>query len=146
MSKPTVITQTLSGPLQEEGYKLMAAVFEVHKEVGGGLSEAIYQECLLHELEARLIPYEADPEVSLQYKGLELQARHVADLLAYGSIVVMIRTVYQLLPEHEASLLSFMRLSQKRVGYLLNMAPAKKVEWRRYVQDQPGEQPSGPTS
>lgn len=127
------ISQTLDGPLQEEGYKLMAAAFEVHKEVGGGLSKEIYLECLQSELESRLIPYQAKPELAIHYKGLELKQRYHPDLYVYGSIVVEIKTVYQLTAEHEAQFFNFMHLSQKRVGYLINMAPLKKVEWRRYV-------------
>ncbi len=127
------ISQTLDGPLQEEGYKLMAAAFEVHKEVGGGLSKEIYLECLQNELESRLISYQASPELTIQYKGLELKHKYRPDLYVYGSIVVEIKAAYHLTPEHEAQFFNYMHLSQKRVGYLINMAPLKKVEWRRYV-------------
>ncbi len=133
MTRRTIITQTLDGPLQEEGYKFMAAVFEVHNEIGGGLSEDIYQESLQHELESRLIPYQARQELAVYYKGLELKKRYIPDLYVYGGIVVELKAVYQLLPEHEAQLFNYMRLTQKRVGYLINMAAVKKVEWRRYV-------------
>lgn len=129
----TIITQTLDGPLQEEGYKLMAAAFAVHQEIGGGLGKEVYQESFQHELESQLIPYQARPELPVHYKGLELKTRYVPDLYVYGSIVVELKAVYQLLPEHEAQIFNYMRLSQKRVGYLINMAALKKVEWRRYV-------------
>ncbi|TDU81184.1 GxxExxY protein [Prosthecobacter fusiformis] len=131
--KRTVITQTLDGPLQEEGYKFMSAVFEVHNEIGGGLSEEIYQESLQHELESRLIPYQAKQELPIHYKGLQLNTRYTPDLYVYGAIIVELKAVYQLLPEHETEIFNYMRLTQKRVGYLINMAAIKKVEWRRYV-------------
>jgi GxxExxY protein len=133
MIRRTLIAQSLDGPLQEEGYKLMSAVFEVHNEIGGGLSEEIYQESLQHELESRLIPYQARPELEVNYKGLKLNHRYTPDFYAYGAIVVELKAVYQLLPEHEAQIFNYMRLTQKRVGYLINMAAIKKVEWRRYV-------------
>lgn len=127
------ITQTLDGPLQEEGYKLMAAAFEVHKEIGGGLSKEVYLECLQHEMESRLIAYESKPEITTHYKGLKLKQKYQPDLYVCGAIVVEVKAVYQLTAEHEAQFFNYMQLAQKRVGYLINMAPLKKVEWRRYV-------------
>lgn len=131
--KRTEIKQTLDGPLQEEGYKFMAAVFAVHNELGGGLEEEVYQECLELELFDQCIPFVAKQELTIQYKGQELKKRYTPDLCVYGGIVVELKAVYQLLPEHEAQLFSYMRLSQKRVGYLVNLAALKKAEWRRYV-------------
>ena len=121
------------GPFQDEGYKFMAAVFAVHNEVGGGLGEDIYQESLEVELADRGIPFVSRQELAIFYKGRELKKRYVPDLFVFGEIVVELKAVYQLIPEHEAQLFNYMRLTGKRVGYLVNLAALKKTEWRRYV-------------
>lgn len=135
MSRPDIKT-TLDGPLQEEGYKFMAAVFAVHSELGGGLDKAVYQESLEAELYDQSIPFAAKEPLTLHYKGHPLATPYIPDLYVYGAIVVELKAIYQLSPEHEAHLFNSMRLAQKRVGYLINMGPVKKVEWRRYVLEQ----------
>lgn len=127
------IRQSFDGPFQQEGYLLMAAVFEVHNEIGGGLSEEIYQESLEHELFLRGIPFQSHQELAIHYKGKELNKRYIPDLYVYGAVVVELKAVSRLLPEHEAQLFNYMRLSHKRVGYLINLAAVRKAEWRRYI-------------
>jgi len=121
------------GPLQQEGFDLMAAVFDVHNENGGGLAEEVYQESLEIELSLRGIPFTAKQNLPIYYKGHELKRRYVPDLYVYDGMVVELKAVAQLLPEHEAQLFNYMRLTGKEVGYLINFAPLKRVEWRRYV-------------
>ncbi len=121
------------GPFQQEGFDLMAAVFDVHNEVGGGLAEEVYQESLEVELQMRGMPFVSKQEIAIYYKGRELKRRYIPDLYACEGIVVELKAVSQLLPEHEAQLFNYMRLTRKRVGYLINFAPLKRVEWRRYV-------------
>jgi GxxExxY protein len=70
--------------LQEEGYQLMGAVFEVHRELGGGLAEEIYQESLEHELVARQIPYQSKSPIMVTYKGTRLRREYFPDLLVHG--------------------------------------------------------------
>ena len=111
----------------------MAAVFAVHKELGGGLAEEVYQESLEHELTDHDILFIPRQELAIFYKGRELKKRDVPDLFVFGEIVVELKAVYQLLPEHEAQLFNYMRLARKRVGYLVNFADIKAVQWRRYV-------------
>ena len=127
------ITMREDGPFQQEGFDLMAAVFDVHNEVGGGWAEEVYQESLETELEMRGMPFVAKQEIAIFYKGRELKRRYIPDLYVCDGIVVELKAVAQLLPEHEAQLFNYMRLTGKRVGYLINLAPLKRVEWRRYV-------------
>lgn len=132
-SKRTRIVTTLDGPYQQEGFDLMAAVFEVHNELGGGLAKEVYQECLEAELAERQITFFAKPLLPIFYKGKQLRKCYVPDLYAFDGIIVELKSVAQLLPEHEAQIFNYMRLAQKRVGYLINMAPLRKIEWRRFV-------------
>ena len=85
----------------DEGYALMGAAFEVRNEIGGGLAEEIYQQSLEIELELRGIPFWSKHEIPVFYKERELKKRYVPDLVAYDKIVVELKSVSALLPEHE---------------------------------------------
>ena len=111
----------------------MAAAFEVHNEIGGGLSEEIYQESLEIELGDRKIPFVAKRELVIFYKGRQLKKRYLPDLYVHDGIIVELKSVSALAPEHEAQILNYMRIAKKRVGYLINFGPIKGVEWKRYV-------------
>jgi GxxExxY protein len=120
-------------PFAQEGYDLMAAVFEVHKEIGGGLLEEIYQKCLELELSLRGIPFRPKAELVVYYKGKTLNKRYVPDLLVQQHIVVELKSVRELIPDHEAQLLNYMRITRQPVGYLITFGPIAKVEWKRFV-------------
>ncbi|MEZ0276273.1 MAG: GxxExxY protein [Roseimicrobium sp.] len=128
-------------PLAQEGYDLMGAAFEVHREVGGGLLEDIYQECLERELSSRNIPFVARQEIAVFYKGQELKKRYVPDLYVHNNIVVELKSLSALTTEHEGQLMNYMRLTRKPVGYLINFGPIKEVGWRRYVLSEFANQP-----
>jgi GxxExxY protein len=131
--KKNKIEMREDGPFQQEGFDLMAAVFAVHNELGGGLAEEVYQESLEIELSLRGIPFIAKQELTIFYKGRELKRCYVPDLYVHDGMVVELKAVSHLLPEHEAQLFNYMRLTGKSVGYLINFAPLKRAEWRRFV-------------
>jgi GxxExxY protein len=87
---------------KDEGYKLMGAAFEVYNEQGCGLAEEIYQESFEIELESRGISFHSKQELKCFYKGRELKKHYVPDLFAFECLVVELKSVSQLLPEHEA--------------------------------------------
>lgn len=120
-------------PLSQEGYALMAAAFEVHNQVGGGLLEEIYQECLELELGLRGIPFRSKQELLVFYKNRQLKKRYIPDLYVHSRIVVELKSVSQLTADHEAQLLNYMRLARHPVGYLINFGPLGKLEWKRFV-------------
>ena len=111
----------------------MAAAFEVHSVLGGGLSEAVYQESLEIELRLRAIPYSPKHPLDLRYKERHLERKYIPDLVVDGTIIVELKSVAKMLPEHEAQLLNYMRIASAKTGYLINFAPLEKVEWRRFV-------------
>jgi GxxExxY protein len=119
--------------LGAEGYALMGAAFEVHCELNGGLSEEIYQESLEWELGLRAIPYLTKSQLKVYYKGHCLNKRYVPDLHVYNEIIVELKAVKALLPEHEQQLLNYMRITKKAVGYLINFGPMQNLEWERYI-------------
>ena len=118
---------------KDEGYKLMGAAFEVYNEQGYGMSEEIYQESLEIELEMRGIPFHARQELKCFYKGRELKKRYVPDLLAFDGLVVELKAVSQILPEHEAQVFNYMRITKQPIGYLLNFGHKDTLEWKRFI-------------
>jgi GxxExxY protein len=120
-------------PLAEEGYELMAAVFEVHQEMGGGLAEEIYQQSLEIEFETRRIPFKAKDQLRVFYKGRMLETCYIPDFVLHGQIVVELKSVKELATEHEAQLLNYMRITRHPVGYLVNFGPVSRVQWKRFV-------------
>ena|SRR6266496_5406143 len=119
--------------LQEEGYKLMGAAFEVYNEQGYGLAEEIYQESLEIELDLRQIPRQSKQELTTFYKNRPLKKRYVPDLVVYGSIVIELKAVCELLPEHEAQVFNYMRIARISVGYLINFGHKDTLEWKRFI-------------
>ena len=117
----------------DEGYKLMGAAFEVYNERGFGLGEEIYQECMEIELELRTIPFMAKRELAAFYKNRELKKRYVPDLFVFGCLVTELKALSQLLPEHEAQLMNYLRLTRQPVGYLINFGNRSGLEWKRII-------------
>jgi GxxExxY protein len=118
---------------KDEGYKLMGAAFEVYNEQGYGLAEEIYQESLEIELGLRGIPFRSKQELKCFYKGRELKKRYVPDLFVFGALGVELKAVSQLLPEHEAQLINYMRITKQPVGYLINFGHKDTLEWKRFI-------------
>jgi GxxExxY protein len=118
---------------KNEGYKLMGAAFEVYNEHGAGLAEEIYQESLEIELGLRGIAYEPRSPLWCYYKGRRLRKRYVPDLIVFGSLVVELKSVSELLPEHEAQLMNYLRVARQPVGYLLNFGHKGDLEWERRI-------------
>lgn len=126
----------MAGPasnlLQQEGYDLMAAAFEVYNEQGYGLLEEIYQESLEIELALRAIPFVSKQQLIVCYKGKPLKKHYVPDLFVFGRIIVELKAVQQS-PEHEAQLLNYLAITGCSVGYLLNFGSRDKLEWKRLI-------------
>ena len=118
---------------KDEGYKLMGAAFEVYNEQGFGMAEEIYQESLEIELAMRGIAFHTKQELKCFYKGRELKKRYVPDLFVFGCLVVELKAVSDLSPEHEAQLINYMRITKQPVGYLINFGHKDTLEWKRFI-------------
>ncbi|HEX2101020.1 MAG TPA: GxxExxY protein [Candidatus Synoicihabitans sp.] len=118
---------------QQSGYEFMAAAFEVYNELGHGFLEEVYQESLELELTLRRIPFQSRPRLTLHYKNIPLKKQYEADLIVINEIVVELKAVKALLPEHEAQLLNYLKATHKRVGYIVNFGANPKLEWKRRV-------------
>ena len=111
----------------------MGAAFAVHNEIGGGLSEEIYHESFEIELALQKIPFTSKSQLPVFYKGTKLKKTYIPDLVVHAKIVVELKAVAKLLPEHEAQLLNYIRITKHPIGYLINFAPLPEVEWKRFI-------------
>jgi GxxExxY protein len=99
---------------------IIGAAIEVHKALGPGLLESAYEQCLEYELEVRGLHCARQVELPVRYKQVQLDCAYRIDLVVEDLVVVEVKCVSGLLPVHEAQLLTYLRLSRKRVGLLIN--------------------------
>ena len=99
---------------------IIGAAIEVHRYLGPGLLESAYEECLCHELHLRGITFERQVDLPVSYKGLGLDCGYKMDLIVQHEVILELKAVERLLPVHEAQLLTYLKLSGKRVGLLIN--------------------------
>jgi GxxExxY protein len=100
--------------------RVIGCAIEVHKELGPGLLESTYKACLSHELALQGISHRIEEPVKVIYKGLEVECGYRIDLLVEESLVLELKSVSDLLPIHEAQLLTYMKLARKSIGLLMN--------------------------
>jgi GxxExxY protein len=115
-------------------YQVIGAAMEVHRQMGPGLLESVYQKCLEHELKLQGIACQPQARLPLVYKGEALDGEFVMDFYLPERLVVELKAVEKLLPIHEAQLLTYLRLSQTHVGLLINFnVPMLKDGIKRMV-------------
>jgi GxxExxY protein len=99
---------------------IIKAAIEVHRVLGPGLLENLYRECLVFELSERGLKVIADEPIPIFYKGRPLNGKYKIDLLVEDAVVVELKAVEAVLPVHCAQVLTYLRLTEKRVGLLMN--------------------------
>lgn len=104
---------------------IIGAAMEVHNYWGPGLIESIYEKSLAHELALRNIKVKRQVKLRLKYKDLELGDDYTLDLIADGKVIVELKVVKELAPIHEAQLMTYMKLTECRVGLLINFNVVK---------------------
>ena len=121
---------------KDESFAIRGAIFEVYREKGCGFSEAVYQECLEFELQARQIPFVAKPSLTLEYKGRPLAAKFLPDLLCFDSVILELKAVSDLMDAHRAQLQNYLRSSNLNLGILVNFGHFPGVEIERYIMQE----------
>lgn len=100
--------------------KVIGAAIEVHKELGPGLLESVYQECLFMELRKRRFYFKAQYRAPIFYKGIETKKDFYLDFLIEDHLVLEIKAVENVLPVHKAQTLTYLKLSDKKLALLIN--------------------------
>lgn len=104
----------------ELSHRVIGYAIEVHRQLGPGLLESAYEQCLAHELMLAGIPAQRQLPMPIAYKGILLDCGYRIDLLVDDTIIVELKCVERVLPVHEAQILTYMKLAQKRIGLLIN--------------------------
>ena len=99
---------------------IIGAAIEVHRQLGPGLLESACEECLCHELHLRGLEFRRQVDLPVMYKGLRLDCGYKLDLIVQNEVILELKSVEKLHPIHEAQLLTYLRLAEKRVGLLIN--------------------------
>ena len=120
--------------LKEILYHLVGVLYDVHKELGPGLNEYVYQEGLEFELKNQPIPFEREREFHPLYHGVELAATYRLDFVYMNCVIIECKAVNRINSEHRAQLFNYMRLTKLRAGILVNFAPSF-MEIERYFYD-----------
>ena len=115
---------------KEESYKIIGAAMEVHRLLGCGFVEPVYQEALEKEFVLRGIPYEREKELSVSYKGTQLSKTFKADFVCYGKIILELKAVKEFAEEHYAQIYNYLRASGLDLGLLINFGSAS-IEFER---------------
>ncbi len=124
---PTVEEDRVAAAIVDAGY-------QVHKALGPGLLESAYEECLAFELAERALSVRRQVAMPITYKSVQLEAGYRLDLIVQSLVVVEVKAIEQLQPVHQAQLMTYLRLSGCRLGFLLNFTvPVFKNGVRRIV-------------
>ena len=116
----------------EHTFVIIGAAIKVHKELGSGFLEAVYQEALLIEFKRAKIVFVKEAELEIQYQGVVLNTAYRADFVCFDKVIVEIKAIDRLSGREEAQLLNYLKASKKPKGLLLNFG-ARSLEYKRMV-------------
>jgi GxxExxY protein len=121
-------TEARSKLLQEDlTEKIIGAAIEVHRALGPGLLESAYEECLCHEFSLRGLSFQRQVALPVEYKEVKLDCGYRLDLIVQDSVILELKCVEHILPLHEAQLLTYLKLTRKRIGLIINFNVATLV-------------------
>ena len=121
---------------EELAKQIFSASLEVHKIMGPGLLESVYEMCLLRELQLRNISVESQIGIPLQFKGFDLSKEYRIDILVEKEIIIELKSVDTILPVHQAQIISYLKLADKRMGFLINFnVPIIQNGFKRFVNN-----------
>ena len=119
---------------KDESYVIQGAIFEVYREMGCGFLEAVYQECLEEEFKLQSIPFVAQRDLLIEYKGKKLRQTYKPDFICFDQIIVEIKALSVLAGEHEAQVLNYLKATGYRLGLLVNFGCHPKATVKRLVR------------
>jgi GxxExxY protein len=111
--------------------RVIGLAIDVHRELGPGLLESVYEECLCCELAESALAFKRQVTVPVVYRGRSLEAGFRADIVVAQELILEIKSVETLMPKHEAQLLTYLRLSKYRIGLLMNFNVLRLIDGLR---------------
>lgn len=119
--------------LKEEVFAIIGAAIEVHRVLGSGFLEAVYQEAMEVESSSRILPFVPQKNLRIDYKGCLLKKEYVADFVYYNQIIVELKALDKLTGREESQILNYLKATKMKVGLLINFGSSPKLEWKRFV-------------
>ena len=116
---------------EQESYAIRGVAFEVYKEMGCGFLESVYQECMEKEFCRKGIPFNAQPELTLSYKGERLEQIWKPDFVCFDKIIIELKAVSELAPKHEAQLINYLKTTGMKLGLLMNFGSHPEIHIER---------------
>jgi GxxExxY protein len=116
----------------ERTFKIIGAALEVHKALGCGFLEAVYQEALGQEFTTQGIPFRGQPLVEIKYKGKTLEKKYQPDFICFDEVIVEIKAISKLTSNEEAQLINYLKATGLKIGLLINFG-SKSLEYKRLV-------------
>ena len=117
-----------------EVFEIIGAAIEVHKELGNGFLEAVYQEAFQIEMARRQIPFETQKSLRIRYRDQILKKEYVADFICYEKIIIELKALDELSGREEAQILNYLKATGLRIGLLINFGSVGKLEWKRFIK------------
>ncbi len=118
---------------KDEAYAIIGAAVEVHRVLGPGFLEAVYQEAMEYELSQQDIPFTAQAALSIQYKGHKLKKEYYVDLICFNNIIVELKALDRLSGKDESQVLNYLKATGLKLALLINFGRHGKLEWKRFV-------------
>ena len=118
---------------KDEVYAIVGAAMEVHRILGHGFLEPVYQEAMEIESKLRGLPFESQKVLQIHYKEHWLKKEYVADLVYFGKIIVELKALDALTTREEGQILNYLKATGMKVGLLINFGSRGRLEWKRFV-------------
>jgi GxxExxY protein len=117
---------------KEECYKIIGCAMEVHKQLGNGFLEAVYEEALRYEFKKNNIPFEEQKLLEIYYKDIVFEKKYIADFLCYDKIIVELKVAENISDEHYSQVLNYLNVTKLNMGLILNFGN-KSLQYKRII-------------
>jgi len=118
---------------KNEVFQIIGAAIEVHKELGSGFLEAVYQEAFELELKFNSVPFVSQKLLNINYKGKLLSKGYVADLVCFDKIIIELKALQKISSNEESQVINYLKATGMKVGLLINFGSSGKLEWKRFI-------------
>ena len=120
---------------KKEAYKIIGACMEVHKDLGCGFLEAVYQEALEKELISQNIIYKREVDIPVYYKNNKLDKFYKADFICFDKIIIELKALSEITTQHEAQVLNYLKATNLQLGLLINFGKPS-LQYKRIIKSQ----------